>query len=423
VGLYEYLTILRLRWRVFALVIVVIVGTVTVGTLLTAPRYTTKTTLYFGALPRQSGKDHSVTLLYPQTIVRSYADTATGQLVLQPVIDKLHLNTSVSALAERVDAESPLGTVIIEIKATDSSAQRAADIANAVATQVASASNQLAPNGGTTGDTTIRVSSVAPASVPTAPSSPRRKLNIALAVIWAILIGFALCVWLDRLDPRVRSRRDVTTLTTAPLLGYLPRRPRRRTRQHDNANRAQWGQLRTNFAFLRDGFELKSALFVTACAEEPAARLVDHLGVSLVQSGARVLLVDADLRPPEDSGHPSLLGLSSVLRGDCSLSDAVIHRPELPSLLRSGPVVVDPGAAFGSVAMAATLRQAEAAYDIVLIRAGPLTAATEGLDLSAAVDAVFLVGDGEAMRRNLLEGTLMALDRAGGRVRGIVLCA
>jgi succinoglycan biosynthesis transport protein ExoP len=422
VGLYEYLNILRLRWRVFAFVVLVIVGTVTAGSLLTTPLYTTKATLYFAAEPRQSDTGNTTTLLYPQTIVSSYAAAATGQYVLQPVIDTLHLNTTVSRLAERVSAESPLGTVIIEIRATDPSPQRAVDIANAVATQLSSSSNRLAPDAGT-GQTPILVSQIQSARIPTGPSSPRKQLNVTLAVIWALLIGFVLCVWLDRLDPRVRSRLDLTTLTTAPLLGFLPRRPRGRKSTHGNSGRAQWGQVQTNFSFLRDGYGLKSILFVAATAEEPAGRVVDHLGSWLLQSGSRVLLVDADLRPLEEAGRPSLLGLSSVLRGDCRLQDAVVERVELPALLHPGPSVVDPGAAFGSLAMAAILREAEEQYDIVLVRAAPLTVATEGLDLSATVDGVFVVGDSQAMRRNLMEQTLRALDRAGGRVRGVVLSA
>jgi Mrp family chromosome partitioning ATPase len=73
--------------------------------------------------------------------------------------------------------------------------------------------------------------------------------------------------------------------------------------------------------------------------------------------------------------------------------------------------------------MAALLRAAEAAYDVILIRSAPLLATTEALALSPAVDGVVLVGDRKAMRRDLFRRALSAVERAGGTLRAVVLCA
>ena len=249
---------------------------------------------------------------------------------------------------------------------------------------------------------------------------------VVLALFWGVLIGAVLCIWLARIDPRIRSRNDVLRHTSAPLLGFLPREsggwgglPLGRPR-HDSSSRAQWGQLRANFAVLREGGAVTSVLFVSAVAAQTPARVVAHLGRSLLATGTRVLLIDADLRPTPDNFG---LGLSSVLLGECGLREAVIQLPDQPATLYPGPGLADPAGALASAEMAALLRSAALDYDVVLIRTAPLLAATEALALSQSVDGVVLVGDGDAMQRDLFSRALSALDRAGGRLRGVVLCA
>jgi capsular polysaccharide biosynthesis protein len=428
VGLYEYLLILRARWQVFVTIVVLLVGAMAVFTFSATAQYTAKTTIYFAAPLRSNNEgDLSKSVLYAQTFVRSYAEAATRPVVLNDVRQQLALPLTNDELAGRLDAQSPLGTTIIQLKATDPSPTRAAAIANAVANRLAAAASELAPTTDQGGAATIQVSTITAAAVPTIPSSPNKKLNLAVTLGWALLIAVVLCLWIDGVDPRVRSRKDVAMITALPMLGYLPRR--RGSRQggsrtlHDSSSRARWGQLRTNFSSLADGYDLRSVLFVAPTAVEPPARLVDHLGMSLQQAGSRVLVIDADLRPSKAAAQRIGLGLSTVLRGECTLAEAVIDRPHMPSVLACGPALPDPGAALGSTQMAELLRAVEEDYDVVLIQTAPLTAATQGLALSENVDGVFVVGDADSMPRDLLERTLSALHRAGGRVRGVVLCA
>lgn len=226
VGLYDYLTVLRWRWRFFALFVGIVVGGVTLLAVLMTPQYTTTSTVYFVSSSDKSDDDLAQVVLYPETVVGSYAEAATQPLLLDAVIKQLGLRVSAATLAESVEAESPLGTVIIEIKATDGSARQAAAIANAVANQlVAAADGNSGSATATLADASLQVSTISPARVPKTPSQPRKSLMIVMAVGWGVLVGAALCIWLARIDPRIRSRNDVLTFTSAPLLGYLPREP------------------------------------------------------------------------------------------------------------------------------------------------------------------------------------------------------
>jgi capsular polysaccharide biosynthesis protein len=411
VGLAEYLTVIRWRWRLFAAFVATVVGGVVILAVLMPEKYIATATVYFVTEPAESDSDLTEIWLYPQTVVHSYAEAAVQPLVLNRVIQQLHLPISAARLADSVKAISPLGTVIIKIKATDVSPVRAAEIANAVATQLVRAAD-AGTAGATLADSSIRVFTIASAKIPKYPSEPRKSLMVLMAGGWSVLAGAAGCIWLARIDPRVRSRADLAGATPAHLLGYLPR-------QRDGAGQAQWDELQANFAVLRDS-GAKSLLFVSAATVGTPSRVVSQLAESLLATGSRVLVIEADLRRRKVPDHR---GLSSVLRGECGLAEAIIQVPDHPPTLPCGPVLTDPAGALASPEMAALLRVAEAAYDVVLIRSAPLLATTEALALSPAVDGVVLVGDRKAMRRDLFRRALSAVERAGGTLRAVVLCA
>ena len=72
---------------------------------------------------------------------------------------------------------------------------------------------------GHAGQTEIAVLSAA--VVPTAPASPRLRLNLALAVALGTLLGIGLALLREMTDRRVRSAYDLVAVLGAPVLGVL----------------------------------------------------------------------------------------------------------------------------------------------------------------------------------------------------------
>jgi protein tyrosine kinase modulator len=96
------------------------------------------------------------------------------------------------------------------------SAERAYDTAmqRSVVSQVESRANQT------------NVTVLNPAVVPSAASSPRVVLNIALSVVVGIMLGIGIVMLLEISDRRVRSLNDLDNAWNVPLLGELkPWRP------------------------------------------------------------------------------------------------------------------------------------------------------------------------------------------------------
>jgi succinoglycan biosynthesis transport protein ExoP len=74
-----------------------------------------------------------------------------------------------------------------------------------------------------------------PATVPMAPSAPRPLLNLALAVVLGLALGAALALYLEGLNPRVRSADSLEDigLTVLAELPALPARPQRVRGTHE----------------------------------------------------------------------------------------------------------------------------------------------------------------------------------------------
>ena len=164
--------------------------------------------------------------------------------------------------------------------------------------------------------------------------------------------GLGIAVLRKLFDTKVRSEQDVRALTESPLLGVVafdqavPRHPlhheilavklRRR-------KRSDW--LRTNLQFIDLGNRPRSIVVSSSVPAEGKVTVALNLAVSLADTGARIILVDADLRRPsmaEYVGIEGSVGLTTVLigradvegRGSASGND---HPSSIPARPRPDP--------------------------------------------------------------------------------------
>ncbi|MGH8141255.1 MAG: chain length determinant protein EpsF [Steroidobacteraceae bacterium] len=77
------------------------------------------------------------------------------------------------------------------------------------------------------------VSVLTQAVAPLYPSSPRLVLNVAVAVLFGVLLGTGAVLWRELTDQRLRSPEQLVALAGVPVLGIIP--------QHDGGPRqVQW---------------------------------------------------------------------------------------------------------------------------------------------------------------------------------------
>lgn len=148
--------------------------------------------------------------------------------------------------------------------------------------------------------------------------------------------------------------------------------------------------LRTNLLFSIAAVEAELQNVVVVSSSLPGeGKSVSsaNLAIALSQTGARVLLVDADLRKPVQNkmfAQSNVRGLSTVLIGETVLEVAIKNevRPGL-DLLTSGKIPSNPSELLGSKAMRRLLGELSAAYDYVIVDTPPIYVVSDALTFAS----------------------------------------
>lgn len=439
--LHDYLEIVRRRWVSATIVALTTTALAAVSILVATPQFTAKTRLFFAVGETSTVSELAQGSNFAERQMTSYAEVATSPLVLDPVIDKLDLEVSSAALAQSITATIPPATVILEIAVTNPDAERAATIANAVGDQLAIAVADLSPEGRAPDGTEesdqakasnrVRATTLAPALVPAAPSSPNVARNLGLGIALGMILGLGVALLRHLLDTRVRNEHDVRAVTDSPLLGTIgyddkvPNHPIILRDEPLSAAAEAIRRLRTNLQFTDVGDRPRSIVITSSVPSEGKSTTSLNLAVALADAGSRVILVDADLRRPSVAtamGLEGQVGLTTVLIGRADVED-VVQQWERTSLdvLPSGRIPPNPSELLGSTAMAKLLDQLTARYDVVLLDTPPLLPVTDAAVLSKMAGGTLVIAGADRVHRPQLRESLDALATAGAYVHGVVL--
>ena len=282
------------------------------------------------------------------------------------------------------------------------------------------------------------VHTAAAASIPTGPSSPKVSRNTVLGAVLCLLLGLGIAFLLERFDQRIREPKDLEAIYRLPLLGVVPesnafsRASQRNggTRTALPAREAEaFHFIRAHLRYFKVDRDLRTLLVASAGSGDGKTTIAQHLSVAAAQMGSRVLLVEADLR------HPSLAlqfgldpgpGLADVLIGAASLSSAtqIVDRGAgsgeasqgrpLAVLVAGGPPPPNPGELLESQAMERVLAHSIGAYELVILDTAPLTAVSDTFPLLGKVDGVVIVGRLGYDRRDVAQRLRETLDAGGG---------
>jgi capsular exopolysaccharide synthesis family protein len=405
---------------------------------MTAPvTYEAKASAFFSLVSGNSASDLVQGSTYAQNQVESFAQLATTPEVLEPVVADLDLDRSAAALAGQIEVTVPTSTVIVELTVTDPSARRSAELADAVIASLSDVVERIAPEDDQ-GDSTVQVTTVASAEVPEEPASPNVPLALAAALVAGLLAGAGLA-WLRELtDTRVRDAEVVTQLTGLPVIGTVPAWSGRSgqvvvaTDPHGPPAES-FRQLRTNLQFLRIPDELGTerdqgahvVAVTSSLSGEGKSTVSANLAQALAETGARVLLVDADLRRPTVAdvlGLEGAVGLTTVLVDQAGLADVVQEWGSAGlQVLPSGPVPPNPAELLGSPAMRRLVGVLRRTYDYVVVDTAPVLPVADASVLSRLVDGMVLVAHGRRVRRRQLVQSRQDLAQVSARVLGVVL--
>jgi len=154
--------------------------------------------------------------------------------------------------------------------------------------------------------------------------------------------------------------------------------------------------LRTNLMFYSLDEPLRSLAVTSPAAHEGKSTVVANLAVTLAQGGNRTILVDCDLRKPEQHtlwGLPNDRGLTTMLLDSDAMQNPALQSVGVDNLqvLTSGPLPPNPADVIGSRRMDDVIDALKAKADYVIFDSPPVLAVTDAALLGHKVDGIVLV--------------------------------
>ncbi|SDK42805.1 capsular exopolysaccharide family [Cryobacterium psychrotolerans] len=432
--LKDYVRIFHKSWILILACMLLGIAGAAASSIATTPKYVASTQLYISVQSAAGAATGDLVqgTSFARQAVTSYVDVVNSAIVLDEVIAELKLDLTAGQLASMVASSSPLNTVLIDISVTNSDPELAAKIANSVGQNFSKiVVEKLEKPDGEDAVSPVKIETIQPAIAPTKPASPNVPLNIALGLLVGLALGIGFAVLRSVLDTRIHSLRDIELVTESPMLGGITFDPEAKKRplvvhaDPKNPRAESFRSLRTNLQFVNVEGGPRSFVVTSSVPGEGKSTTTANLAIALAETGARVALIDGDLRLPrlaEYLGIEGGVGLTDVLIGRAELADVLQKwgRGKL-FVLPSGRVPPNPSELLGSAAMARLLASLTEQFDIVLIDAPPLLLVTDAAVLSKLCGGALMVVASGRTKRNELAAAVKALERVGSRLVGVVI--
>ena len=153
--------------------------------------------------------------------------------------------------------------------------------------------------------------------------------------------------------------------------------------------------LRTNVVFTIPREGAKRIIVTSALAGEGKSTNCLNLAISFAQTGAKVLIIDCDLRKPNIANLlniSSTPGLSNVLANLNTVDSVIVHSDYANlDVIPSGDMPPNPAELLGSSNMSDTLDKLSEIYEYIFLDTSPINIVTDAAVMSSMVDGILLV--------------------------------
>lgn len=252
-------------------------------------------------------------------------------------------------------------------------------------------------------------------------------LKVALAFLLSLIVAGSVVLLLGQLDTSVRTPEEAERLLKLPVFAVIP------LAKHDALDKqdgftpvgASYQILSTNLWYASK--QMQGSAVVIASAEPNVGRSTTaaNLAITLARDGARVLLVDGDMRQPTlhtRFGADNSLGLADVLAGEKSIEDvAVPTMVEGLVLIPAGSSATNPVRLLRSPAMEQFVERTTRLADFVIFDSPAGIIFADSTLIAAHVKNVIIVHAAGQPSRGAEAEFHARLEQVGANLIGAVL--
>ena len=270
------------------------------------------------------------------------------------------------------------------------------------------------------------------------PSSPIVLYNMIASILIGVLGGVIIALLTEYLDTTVKTREAVESAVGAPLLGIVPLVDTRQLATLSlEVDRSVFAHamprsplaeclrtIRTNLMFRTQKRTLGRLLIASANPREGKSFLSANLAAIIAMSGARVLILDADLRRPaihKRYGISNDPGLVDILLEEVPAKEAIrpSHVPGV-DILPAGRTPENPSELLSPASMTA-LMDGLPEYDVILIDSPPVNVVADALVLASLVDGIIFVVESGRSSNALIQSCARRLRSVNQNLLGAIV--
>jgi capsular exopolysaccharide synthesis family protein len=250
-----------------------------------------------------------------------------------------------------------------------------------------------------------------------------------------------LAFFLEHLDDTIKTPEDLQDLVRLPSFGIVPEGAyeRRRLAGSNHSFPVElatsdypksmlseaYRSIRTSILLSSSGNPPKTIAVSSPNPGEGKTTTVMNTAIVLSQNGARVIIIDADMRKPRVHkvfGKENGVGLSSFLSGNAELEE-VVQKSKIPDLyyIPSGPIPPNPSELLGSALFKKMIEGLTSRFHYLIIDSPPLLAFSDSVIISTNVDGVVMVVIGGKTPRETLKRSKEILLQVDARILGVVI--
>jgi len=382
-------------------------------------------------------------LNYAQKVVTTYINFLQTNVFYKQVIEESGLNYTQAKLKNMTNIKAINNTEIFEISVTNTNPSDAYILVEAM--------QKIAPILIKNIKETAQISVVDPPTLPTSPSSRNIIQNALVGGMIGFVLSLMVSLLLEIFDQNVKNQDDLSKRYHLPILGAIPkfnvimkrkyvlkktiftdllqnkvkRNDITKNKDTEFVIKEAYKSLRSNLNFTLRYDGCKKILISSPVPEDGKSTTIINIGISIAQTGAKVLLMDCDLR----KGILHHLfnvkfkpGVSDALSSTMDVKNAIYKTSyENLSIMPMGTIPPNPSELLASIQMEALLNKLNEEYEYILIDSPPVKVVSDALNLVKMVDGVLIVVREGVTSHPCISSSLIKYQFLNTNILGFVL--
>lgn len=215
ISVSEIIDAVKKRWKI--IVLTTVLATVVSGIFsffVISPTYEASTKIFIGKEGAESEGYNSSDVSMYQNLLKTYSELIKTKDLVNKAINNSQYDLSVNNVLNGITVNTLTGTQILQISYQSKSPSIAKNMLESITNEFITKAEELVPNG--------NVKILESVELPKNPVAPNKTMNIAIAFILGMMVGFGIVFLLEYLDNTYKNKEQLEKELDIPVLGVIP---------------------------------------------------------------------------------------------------------------------------------------------------------------------------------------------------------